>query len=309
MMSLTAIVLHQQGFIRGLAPANRERVAHLRIAGRHIPSLHMRKSRRDPRRFAARPGLGLALMFRVPSDSEEMNMNKIRRAQLGFAAIVLAGGLRLGRGRSGQASAARLPRRRTSRRRRRLTQPRRRLTRLRRPATKMASKKIEGELLSVDDATKTLSIRTKDGSEVKVALQRADPDHRRHRSGSGPRHGRRLEGEGRDERRRRLGDCHEDHRGSQGQEIARRVRRCRVWNTEVPPGGACADSRRLLALLYCTSSINLHSSGVPCTESKAFLLFSVTLSRRYPIVVDDAYADVPESAHRRGLQGQCRDRY
>ena len=33
----------------------------------------------------------------------------------------------------------------------------------------MASKKIEGELLSVDDATKMLSIRTKDGSEVKVA--------------------------------------------------------------------------------------------------------------------------------------------
>ena len=33
----------------------------------------------------------------------------------------------------------------------------------------MASKKLEGELLSVDDATKMLTIRAKDGSEVKVA--------------------------------------------------------------------------------------------------------------------------------------------
>jgi YD repeat-containing protein len=96
-----------------------------------------------------------------------MDMNTIRRAQLGFAAILLAGGF---------ASAAAAQ------------------DRPQQPATppsdqaapppsdaaappadqaqasdKMASKKVEGELLSVDDATKTLSIRTKDGSEVKVA--------------------------------------------------------------------------------------------------------------------------------------------
>jgi YD repeat-containing protein len=104
----------------------------------------------------------------VPSDSEEMDMNTIRRAQLGFAAFVLVGGL---------ASAAAAQ----DRPQQPATPPP-----SDQPATppsdaaappadqapasdKMASKKIKGELLSVDDATKTLTIRTEDGSEVKVA--------------------------------------------------------------------------------------------------------------------------------------------
>ena len=94
-------------------------------------------------------------------------MNKIRRAQLGFAALVLVGGL------ASVASAQDQPQQPSSPP---STQP---ATPPADPAStapadmaqadKMASKKIEGELLSVDDATKTLSIRTKDGSEVKVA--------------------------------------------------------------------------------------------------------------------------------------------
>jgi hypothetical protein len=96
-----------------------------------------------------------------------MDMNKIRRAQLGFAALVLVGGL------ASVASAQDQPQQPSSPP---STQP---ATPPADPAStapadmaqadKMASKKIEGELLSVDDATKTLSIRTKDGSEVKVA--------------------------------------------------------------------------------------------------------------------------------------------
>ncbi|HET7220209.1 MAG TPA: hypothetical protein VFJ02_19270 [Vicinamibacterales bacterium] len=96
-------------------------------------------------------------------------MKMIRRAQLGFATFVLVGGL------ASAAAAQDRPQQPS-------TPP------SDQPATppsdtaappaaqaqapsdhKMASKKIEGELLSVDDATKTLSIRTKDGSEVKVA--------------------------------------------------------------------------------------------------------------------------------------------
>jgi hypothetical protein len=97
-------------------------------------------------------------------------MNTIRRAQLGFAAFLLAGGL------ASAAAAQDKPQQPA-------TPPQDQ------PATtpadtaatpadqaqapssdKMASsKKLEGELLSVDDATKMLSIRTKDGTEVKVA--------------------------------------------------------------------------------------------------------------------------------------------
>lgn len=95
-------------------------------------------------------------------------MKNIRRAQLGFAALVLVGGL------ASVAAAQDRPQQPS-------TPP------SDQPATppsdaaaappaaqasasdKMASKKIEGELLSVDDTTKMLTIRTKDGSEVKVA--------------------------------------------------------------------------------------------------------------------------------------------
>jgi YD repeat-containing protein len=94
-------------------------------------------------------------------------MKNIRRAQLGFAALVLVGGLAsvtAAQDRPQQPStppsdqpatppsdAAAPPADQAS------------------ASDKMASKKIEGELLSVDDATKMLTIRTKDGSEVKVA--------------------------------------------------------------------------------------------------------------------------------------------
>jgi len=101
-------------------------------------------------------------------------MNTIRRAQLGFAAFLLAGGL------ATAASAQDKPQQPSTPQDQPATTPSQ-------PATaptdqaatapadqykssdKMASKKLEGELLSVDDATKMLSIRTKDGSEVKVA--------------------------------------------------------------------------------------------------------------------------------------------
>lgn len=103
-------------------------------------------------------------------------MNKIRRAQLGFAAFLLAGGL------ASVAAAQDRPQQPSTPAQ---DQP---ATTPSQPATaptdqaatapadqykasdKMASKKLEGELLSVDDATKMLSIRTKDGSEVKVAF-------------------------------------------------------------------------------------------------------------------------------------------
>lgn len=95
-------------------------------------------------------------------------MNKIRRAQLGFAALVLAGGL------ASVAAAQDRPQQPSTPPSDQPAPP------PSDPAAappadqaqasdKMASKKLEGELLSVDDATKTLSIRTKDGSEVKVA--------------------------------------------------------------------------------------------------------------------------------------------
>jgi hypothetical protein len=102
-------------------------------------------------------------------------MNTIRRAQLGFAAFLLAGGLASAQDRPQQPAT---PQDQTA------TPPSHPTDQ---PATtptdqattspadqykssdKMSSKKVEGELLSVDDATKMLSIRTKDGSEVKVA--------------------------------------------------------------------------------------------------------------------------------------------
>jgi len=98
-------------------------------------------------------------------------MNTIRRAQLGFAAFLLAGGL------ASVAAAQDKPQQpSTPAQDQPATTP---TDQAATPATataatdqasdKMASKKLEGELLSVDDATKTLSIRTKDGSEVKVA--------------------------------------------------------------------------------------------------------------------------------------------
>jgi YD repeat-containing protein len=91
-------------------------------------------------------------------------MNKIRRVQLGFAALVLAAGL------IPAAAQAQQPATPPS------DQPATQPADAAAPASdqyatsdKTASKKLEGELLSVDDATKMLSIRTKDGSEVKVA--------------------------------------------------------------------------------------------------------------------------------------------
>jgi hypothetical protein len=90
-------------------------------------------------------------------------MNPIRRAQLGFAAFLLAGGIASAQQPSTppQDQPATPPSDTTAA-----------------PATdqapatgdRMASKKkLEGELLSVDDATKMLTIRAKDGTEVKVA--------------------------------------------------------------------------------------------------------------------------------------------
>jgi YD repeat-containing protein len=91
-------------------------------------------------------------------------MNKVRRAQLGFAALVFAAGL------IPAAAQAQQPATPPS------DQPATQPADAAAPASdqyatsdKTASKKLEGELLSVDDATKMLSIRTKDGSEVKVA--------------------------------------------------------------------------------------------------------------------------------------------
>jgi hypothetical protein len=113
------------------------------------------------------PGLGLALRSRAQRFGG-MDMNKIRRAQLGFAALVLVGGL------ASVASAQDQPQQPSSPPSSQpatppadpvATPP---ADMAQAQADKMASKKIEGELLSVDDATKTLSIRTKDGSEVKV---------------------------------------------------------------------------------------------------------------------------------------------
>jgi hypothetical protein len=93
-------------------------------------------------------------------------MNKIRRAQLGFAALVLAAGL--------IPAAAQAQQPATPPSDQPATQPQDQ------PAAppsdqyatsdKKDSKKLEGELLSVDDVTKMLTIRTKDGSEVKVAF-------------------------------------------------------------------------------------------------------------------------------------------
>jgi YD repeat-containing protein len=95
-------------------------------------------------------------------------MNKIRRAQLGFAALVLAAGL--------IPAAAQAQQPATPPSDQPATQPATQPADAAAPASdqyaasdKTASKKLEGELLSVDDATKMLSIRTKDGSEVKVA--------------------------------------------------------------------------------------------------------------------------------------------
>jgi YD repeat-containing protein len=97
-------------------------------------------------------------------------MKKIRRAQLGFAAFLLAGGLA-----SAAAAQDRPQQPATPPQDQPATTPAD--TAATPPADqaqaqssdKMASKKLEGELLSVDDATKMLSIRTKDGTEVKVA--------------------------------------------------------------------------------------------------------------------------------------------
>ena len=96
-------------------------------------------------------------------------MNKIRRAQRGFAALVLAAGL--------IPAAAQAQQPATPPSDQPATQPATQPADAAAPASdqyaasdKTASKKLEGELLSVDDATKMLSIRTKDGSEVKVAF-------------------------------------------------------------------------------------------------------------------------------------------
>ena len=96
-------------------------------------------------------------------------MKMIRRAQLGFATFVLVGGLA-----SAAAAQDRPQQPSTPPSDQPATPPSDTATppadQAQAPSDhKMTSKKIEGELLSVDDATKMLSIRTKDGSEVKVA--------------------------------------------------------------------------------------------------------------------------------------------
>jgi hypothetical protein len=100
-------------------------------------------------------------------------MNKIRRAQLGFAALVLAAGLIPAAAQAQQPATPPSDQPATPPSDQPATQPADAAA----PASdqyaasdKTASKKLEGELLSVDDATKMLSIRTKDGSEVKVAF-------------------------------------------------------------------------------------------------------------------------------------------
>jgi hypothetical protein len=107
-------------------------------------------------------------------------MNKIRRAQLGFAALVLAAGLIPAAAQAQQPATppsdqpaaqpqdppAAPPSQPAAQPQDQPTAP---------PSDqyasdKKASKKLEGELLSVDDVTKMLTIRTKDGTEEKVAF-------------------------------------------------------------------------------------------------------------------------------------------
>jgi hypothetical protein len=107
-------------------------------------------------------------------------MNKIRRAQLGFAALVLAAGLIPAAAQAQQPATppsdqpaaqpqdppAAPPSQPAAQPQDQPTAP---------PSDqyasdKKASKKLEGELLSVDDTTKMLTIRTKDGTEEKVAF-------------------------------------------------------------------------------------------------------------------------------------------
>lgn len=99
-------------------------------------------------------------------------MNTIRRAQLGFAAFLLAGGLAsvaAAQDKPQQPSTPAQDQPATTPTDQAATPPATATAAADQASDKMASKKLEGELLSVDDATKTLSIRTKDGSEVKVA--------------------------------------------------------------------------------------------------------------------------------------------
>lgn len=100
-------------------------------------------------------------------------MNTIRRAQLGFAAFLLAGGLAsvaAAQDKPQQPSTPAQDQPATTPTDQAATPPAAPAAADQYKASdKMSSKKLEGELLSVDDATKTLSIRTKDGSEVKVA--------------------------------------------------------------------------------------------------------------------------------------------
>ena len=130
-------------------------------------------------------------------------MNKIRRAQLGFAALVLAGGLASAVA-AGQASAARNaavgPARDAARRRSPPTQPRQRRTRRgqRQDGFQEARGRASERGRCDEDAVDSDQGRQRSEG----GFQRTDPDLRRHRSGRGPGDGRRLEGEGRDDAER-----------------------------------------------------------------------------------------------------------
>ena len=108
-------------------------------------------------------------------------MNKIRRAQLGFAALVLAAGLIPAAAQAQQPATppsdqpaaqpqdppAAPPSQPAAQPQ---DQPAAPPSDQYATSDKKASKKLEGELLSVDDTTKMLTIRTKDGTEEKVAF-------------------------------------------------------------------------------------------------------------------------------------------
>jgi hypothetical protein len=108
-------------------------------------------------------------------------MNKIRRAQLGFAALVLAAGLIPAAAQAQQPATppsdqpaaqpqdppAAPPSQPAAQPQ---DQPAAPPSDQYATSDKKASKKLEGELLSVDDVTKMLTIRTKDGTEEKVAF-------------------------------------------------------------------------------------------------------------------------------------------
>jgi hypothetical protein len=107
-------------------------------------------------------------------------MNKIRRAQLGFVALVLAAGLIPAAAQAQQPATPPSDQPAAPPQDPPAAPPSQPAAQPQQPTTppsdqyatsdKKASKKLEGELLSVDDVTKMLTIRTKDGTEEKVAF-------------------------------------------------------------------------------------------------------------------------------------------